>query len=114
SATVSVNGRALRIAPDGSFVFGVGRDAQDAVEVLVEALGDRQRHRVAVTPREYRIERVDGLPQQTVTADPAIAERIAREQAKVAEARQRDDPRTDWRDGFTQPVQGRISGVYGS
>jgi len=113
-ATVSVDGRALRIAADGSFVFGVGRDAGNAVAVLVEWRGDSQRHDVAIAAREFRIERVDGLPQQTVTPDPEIAARIAREQARVAEARRRDDARTDWRDSFLKPVQGRTSGVYGS
>src|SRR5690606_24035159 len=44
---------------------------------------------------------------------PAIAERIRREQARVADARRRDDPRADFAQRFIMPVQGRISGRFG-
>ena len=54
------------------------------------------------------------MPQQTVTPDPAIAARIAHEQARVVAARERDDERSDFAAGFRWPLQGRISGVYGS
>ena len=113
-ASVAVDGRSLRLAPDGGFVFGIGRDAQGDIAVQVTRHGDTSAHAIAVVPRDYRIERVDGLPPQTVTPDPAIAERIAREQARVVAARRRDDARLDWRGGFQQPVSGRISGEYGS
>ena len=113
-AVVSVDGRSVRVAADGAFVFGIGRDAAGEIAVQVAQHGDTRAHAIAVLPRDYRIERVDGLPQQTVTPDPEIAARIAREQARVAEARRRDDARTDWRDGFTRPLSGRTSGVYGS
>jgi murein DD-endopeptidase MepM/ murein hydrolase activator NlpD len=49
-----------------------------------------------------------------VNPPPAIAERIAREQAEVAQARLRDDDREDFAAVFTVPVRGRVSGVYGS
>ena len=107
---VSVDGRRVRVSRDGTFVFGAGRDAR-AVAVAVEG-GPRVSR--AVAPREWRVERVDGVPPSTVTPPPEIAERIAREQAKVAAARARDDARDDWRGGFERPVAGRVSGVYGS
>src|SRR5690606_2699156 len=69
---------------------------------------------VEVRSRDWRIERVDGLPQSTVTPDPQIAARIAREQAQVAKARERDDARSDFLQRFTWPVEGRVSGVFGS
>jgi murein DD-endopeptidase MepM/ murein hydrolase activator NlpD len=69
---------------------------------------------LTVAPREYEIERVDGLPPSTVTPDPAALERIRRETEMVAAARARRDQRTDYAEGFTWPAGGRISGVYGS
>ena len=55
------------------------------------------------------------MPPKTVTPDPETAKRIEAEQARVAEARKRDDDREDFLHGFALPVQGaRISGVYGS
>lgn len=107
--------RSLRVDPQGHFVFGLGRDEAGPVSLLVK-LPDGRLETVQrpVASREWKVERVDGVPQQTVTPDPAIAERIAREQARVVAARERDDERSDFASGFRWPLQGRISGVYGS
>ena len=113
--TVEFAGRSLRLAADGGFVFGLGRDAPPSVDVTVRDPGGRTMIRsLAVAPRKWRVERVDGVPQSTVTPAPDIAARIAREQARVMQARLRDDAREDFRAGFAWPAQGRISGVYGS
>jgi len=114
-AEVQFGGRSLRVSEDGSFVFGLGRDINGHVAVNVRYRdGGSQAFEIPVTPREFAIERVDGLPESTVNPDAELAARIAREQAMVAKARERDDPRQDWRFGFIWPNTGRISGVYGS
>lgn len=113
---VTVNGKVLHVARDGTFVFGLERDAPATVSLEVrDANGRVTTHPMKVAKRQYHIERVEGLPQKTVTPDPETAARIEREQAAVAEARQRDDEREDFLRGFALPVAGaRISGVYGS
>jgi murein DD-endopeptidase MepM/ murein hydrolase activator NlpD len=113
---VEFNGRELRIGHDGVFVFGLARDAAAQVELRVHfADGRNATVPLAIAQREYHVERVEGLPPQTVTPDPEIAARIQREQARVSEARKRDDAREDFLAGFALPVSGaRISGVYGS
>jgi murein DD-endopeptidase MepM/ murein hydrolase activator NlpD len=111
-----LDGRALRVSAEGWVVFGAGRDASEPLRFeRIDAQGTVTRSEIRLVPRDFRIERVDGLPQQTVTPDPAIAARIAREQALVTRARERDDARADFAAGFVRPVAGgRISGVYGS
>jgi murein DD-endopeptidase MepM/ murein hydrolase activator NlpD len=112
---VAIGEREARVGADGRFVFGIERDAPDTLTIVIRKPdGKAEEHRLAVTQRAYRIERVDGLPQHTVTPDPELARRIAEEQASVAEARKRDDDRDDYAHGFERPAQGRISGVYGS
>ena len=64
--------------------------------------------------RRWQIERIEGVPESTVNPPPEIAARIEREQAEVSLARQRDDDRDDFSADFTWPLQGRVSGVYGS
>jgi murein DD-endopeptidase MepM/ murein hydrolase activator NlpD len=113
--SVRFGGRSLRVAADGTFVFGVGRDAPHAMTVEAgPSAGPLRRYPISVTPREWRIERVDGVPESTVNPAAELAARIRDEQARVARARERDDPRQDFRFGFTRPLAGRISGVYGS
>jgi murein DD-endopeptidase MepM/ murein hydrolase activator NlpD len=67
-----------------------------------------------IATREYRIQRVEGVPQRTVTPDPADLERIRRESALVQAARKNSSSNTDFFAGFQWPVKGPISGVYGS
>ena len=114
-AAVRLDGEPVKVAPDGRFVIGFGRDAPPAhlIEV-VTADGTAERHRLTVAARHYRIERVDGLPPKTVTLPPEYRERRARETAMVRTARAVVSDRLDWADGFVLPAKGRISGVYGS
>lgn len=112
---VEFAGRLLRVDAQGRFVFGIGRDERGPLRLdITWPDGAVETVNLPVRPRDWRVERVDGVPQQTVTPDPAIAARIAREQAEVTAARGRDDPRSDFAAGFDWPLRGRISGVYGS
>jgi biotin carboxyl carrier protein len=115
AAIVEYDGHTLLGAPDGDFVFGVGRDEKGPLVVKIRqpATGWIE-HRIAVTARDWPIENVKGVPPATVNPPPDIAARIEREQAQVAAARQRDDAREDYAETFQWPVQGRISGRFGN
>ncbi|MCD9096611.1 M23 family metallopeptidase [Luteimonas fraxinea] len=111
---VQYRDRALRVSGYGTVVLGVGRDESGPVQVAVtRADGSRQSASIAITPRDWPVERVNGVPPATVNPPAAIAERIRREQAQVTEARVRDDDRVDFGNGFIRPVEGRISGRFG-
>ncbi|MCL6711372.1 M23 family metallopeptidase [Pseudomonas sp. R2.Fl] len=108
-------GRTLRTSGYGTVVFGVGRDEAGPLDVDVTTpSGRRETARIMVTPRDWPVERINGVPPKTVNPPPAIAERIRREQAQVTAARARDDDRTDFTQAFIWPVQGRISGRFGN
>ncbi|NIJ68392.1 peptidoglycan DD-metalloendopeptidase family protein [Xanthomonas sp. 60] len=114
-STVRYTGRTLRVSGYGSVVFGVGRDEKGPLQVDVSrADGTRETVAIVVTPRDWPVERVNGVPPKTVNPPPAIAERIKREQAQVTAARARDDNRADFAQAFVWPVQGRISGRFGN
>ncbi len=114
-SAVEYAGRALRVTGYGSVVFGVGRDASGPLQVSVRRPdGGAHQVDIAVTGRDWPVERVNGVPPKTVAPPPAIAERIRREQAQVVEARDRDDARVDFAQAFRWPVTGRISGRFGN
>ncbi len=114
-STVRHAGRELRVSGYGSVVFGIGRDEKGPLQVQVRRPdGGSETATIAVTARDWPVERVNGVPPKTVNPPPAIAERIAREQAQVTESRKRDDARTDFTQTFLRPVQGRISGRFGN
>ncbi len=114
-AVVEFAGRQLHVTAYGSFVFGIGRDETGPLLVRITQPGDSAlAYRIAVTPRDWPIERIAGVPPSTINPPPAIATRIAREQAEVSAARARDDARADFAQTFIWPVQGRISGRFGN
>ncbi len=112
---ITIEGRPVRVSARGEYVLAAAREAKGFVEIAMTDAGGMQRtHRIPINVRSFPVERVDGVPAATVDPPPAIAARIAREQAAVAAARKRDDDRQDWRGGFALPVDARISGVFGS
>ncbi len=115
-STVEFEGSSVRVSQDGWFLIGFGRDAPPEATLEVSyPNGRRERQILAVKPREYDIQRIDGLPERKVTprSEEDLA-RIAADVALVKEARRTDDARTDFLDGFEWPLEGRITGIYGS
>lgn len=105
----------LTVLPNGYFVAAFHRDAP-AKSIL--RVGEDCEYQLSVGQRDYRIQRVEGVPQRTVTPPKEQLERIRRERQLVAGAKATLVERPDWLmqidGGFAWPVQGPISGVYGS
>lgn len=111
---VAFDGRAARVAEDGRFLIGFGRDTLSVSLALTYPDGRSETRKLPVQKRTWLIQRVDGLPQQTVTPSEAELQRIRDEAALVAEARRRDSAALLFGTGFVWPAVGPISGVYGS
>ncbi len=114
-ALVTLDGRAVRVAPDGGFIFGFGRDAPDHAALDVTfAEGSREHRDLAVQARHYDVQRINGLPEQQVSPDAVTLERIKREGAVIARARAADTDLPFFEEPLHWPTTGPISGVYGS
>ncbi len=100
---------------EGVFVFGLSRDEKKNVELMiVNPTGEKSTHKFGVKQREYKIQRVNGVPQRTVTPPEAELKRIRYESSLMRKARAVDSSRKDFLQNFQWPVMGPISGVYGS
>jgi hypothetical protein len=114
-ARVFLDGKELRVSPDGRFVFGFGRDDTAPVTLRIRyADGAEDQRRLEIVPRRYDIQRIDGLPPRMVTPSEEDLARIRKDNAEIAAARANDLPETWFAQTFIWPAQGRISGVYGS
>ena len=111
---VFLNERAVPVSPEGHFVIGLGRSAPARATLTTVRGGERQQFEYSVAAREYDIQRIDGVPQETVTPPREVLDRIRREAEQVARARSVVDPRLDYLAGFRAPLEGPITGVYGS
>jgi len=112
---VALDGRPLRVTADGRFAFGFGPDQTKATLVTVRYPDDGGDSRsFTPTVRTYEEQRVNGLPQKTVTPPPEVRERIEREAETIYLARLTDSSGSDFLSGFDWPAPGIESGIFGS
>ena len=112
---IALGGRAVMVAADGAFAFGLGRDAAaQATLTITPPRGIAETQLLSVARRQWQIQRLEGLPDAMVTPPPEVLERIRRDRERIAAARRHAAGIAHFIGGFAWPAQGRISGVYGS
>lgn len=113
-AYVSYEKQPVDVSTDGDFLISFGRDSAGTKELSILLDDDARVELIEVTDRDFKIERIDGLPKRKVTPDPKAIARIGKEKKAINAARQVSDPIPYYLSGFQWPAIGRISGVYGS
>ena len=116
-AAIYVDGVASGAADaQGWAVIGFNRDHGAEGRIEARSSGRSATQDVAVAPRTFDIQRVDGLPQDTVTpTDPALLERIRREAELKAQGFTSIAPLEGWLEGFIIPVEGGVvTGHWGN
>ncbi|CCQ11992.1 Peptidase, M23/M37 family [Pseudoalteromonas luteoviolacea B = ATCC 29581] len=111
---VRFNGKHLELTKDGHFVFGFSRDeaANGTLEWRIN--GKNHSKTLIIEPRQYKIDRVNGVEQKYVSPPKSVLERIKNDSKLVAAARAKKSEHTYFLQPFLRPAEGRISGVYGS
>lgn len=105
----------LQVDEAGRFVFGFGRDYKSSALLTAYCEGQpMQAWKLTIAPREYLIQRIDGLPPSKVSPNEEQLQRIRKEVAAAKQARKHRDVRADVFEDFVWPATGPISGVYGS
>jgi murein DD-endopeptidase MepM/ murein hydrolase activator NlpD len=105
-AKVTVNQTVVGAASaDGVFVVGFDRDEAAGVSLLVEGSGGEAVKLLAITPVDYDVQKIDGLPQDQVTpSDPALLARIAAEAKRKAVGFASDLDIEGFTGGFALPL----------
>ena len=116
NSTIKMNGKELSLTPQGVFVFGVGRDETGDIELAVKSADlNIAFHHYKIIPRQWKIERIDGLPPSKVNPrSEKLLNRIRRDGVLVKKARSNQSNQNNFSKPFIKPAIGRISGVYGS
>ena len=113
--SVNYKGKPLKINDNGTFILGLGRDAGEMMRlVVVDDKGHQKDYTFPVAKRKYNIQSVEGVPQRTVTPNPEDIARIRQDSLLVRNARQGVSDRQDFLAGFIKPLEGPVTGVYGS
>ena len=104
----------VKVSNDGYFVFGIDRDRKFDVSITEINNGKKNKIIKQVFKRKYNIQRIDGLPENKVTPPESVYKRIKEENGRIGKARAINSDLTFFAEQFIMPVNGIISGVYGS
>ena len=114
SAKIIIDKKDVKVSKEGYFVFGIDRDRK--FDLKITKILDNKKEIIVkkIYKRKYNIQRIDGLPENKVTPPESVYKRIKEENNKIGEARAINSDLSFFKDNFIMPVDGIISGVYGS
>ena len=113
-AKVLVGKKEVKVSKDGFFVFGIDRDRK--FDLAFTKIENNKKTKITkkVLKRKYNIQRIDGLAESKVTPPESVYKRIKKENNAIGEARAINSDLLFFKEKFIMPVEGIISGVYGS
>ena len=114
AAKIIVGKKEVRVSNDGYFVFGIDRDRKFDINITKIINGNKEVISKKVLKRKYNIQRIDGLDEKKVTPPESVYKRIKEENNKIGKARAINSDLPFFKNQFIMPVEGIISGVYGS
>jgi len=113
--SVLLNGSELPLTPDGFFLMGFDRDAENSASlVALFSDGRRTERYLPVSPGNWRIEQVAANPTGGAATTAEFQARRGPELARINAARAIHSNSNGWRQEFVRPVAGRISGLFGA
>ncbi len=115
NSKVKIDNRNIRVSKDGYFAFGLDRDRKNNVLITIKNDDKTEKIEKKVLKREYKIQRIDGLPSKQVTPPPEVYERIKKDNVLIGKARSIDTTYDFFKNTFIYPIDKYIiTGVYGS
>ena len=114
AAKIIIGKKAVKVSKDGYFVFGIDRDRKFDISITKIINGKKEVIIKQVLKRKYNIQRIDGLEESKVTPPESVYKKIKEENNKIGEARAINSNLPFFKNQFIMPVEGIISGVYGS
>ena len=114
SSKIIIDKKNVKVSEDGYFVFGIDRDRKFDLTITKINNGKKEKIIKKVLKRKYNIQRIDGLEESKVTPPETVYKRIKEENNRIGEARAIDSNLPFFKNKFIMPVEGIISGVYGS
>jgi murein DD-endopeptidase MepM/ murein hydrolase activator NlpD len=114
STQIIIGKKRVKVSKDGYFVFGIDRDRKFDLTITKIKNGKKEKIVKKVLKRKYNIQRIDGLEESKVTPPESVYKRIKEENNRIGKARAINSDLPFFKDQFIMPVEGIISGVYGS
>ncbi len=105
----------IKVSKEGWFIFGFGRDYKKSANVdLILINGSKINRKFIIKSRDWQVQRINGLPDKMVSPSKEHIKRIKEEASEVFSARNNFIDKLWFLDSFSMPVEGKITGVYGT
>lgn len=112
---LALNGKPVRIAPDGRFLIAFDRDAGPLARLVAQSAdGTLSDYPLPIAPRAWKIEHVPVGPRPGSPPSADFARRRAAELDRINAARAIERASEGWRQAMIWPAIGRISGRFGA
>ena len=114
NSKIIIDKKEIKVSKNGFFVFGIDRDRK--FDILITSISNGKKEKIIkkVFKRKYKIQRIDGLPENKVTPPEEVYKRIKKENNAIGEARAINSDLNYFKNKFIMPLDGIITGVYGS
>ncbi len=112
---VFIGNKSIPVSKKGEFIFGISRDSVGDLKVKVKfPNGTEDTRTLLIKENKWNIQKINALPKKQV--DPSKEDlEIIRSQAKeVKQAREISSKPSLFPGCFIQPIEGKISSIYGS
>ena len=110
SDELKIDGKKMEVFQNGEFIFAFGRKFKSQINVQYN---DKSRI-FDIKKKKYKIERINGLPQKKVEPAEEDIKRIIKDKKKINSSKKIGIKEKLFDDEFILPVDGRLSGVFGS
>ena len=114
NSKIIIDKKEIKVSKDGFFVFGIDRDRKFDILITKTSNGKKEKIVKKVFKRKYKIQKIDGLPESKVTPPEEVYKRIKKENNAIGEARAINSDLNYFKNKFIMPLDGIITGVYGS
>ena len=112
---VTLNGKAIKVSKNGDYALGFSRDEKNNSKLTITSpSGDVVTRIIKPLKREYNIQRVEGIAKSIMNPNKKANIRAGEDNKKIKAARKIDSDLTAFAEGFIAPIEGIITGVYGS
>jgi murein DD-endopeptidase MepM/ murein hydrolase activator NlpD len=115
NSVVVIDKEKIKVSAKGFFVIGISKNRKKDITIEISKNGLTEKFVKKIYKKEYKVQRIDGLPKKQVTPPKEVYERIKNDNKIIAEARSVDSNLSFFKNKFRLPVENSvITGVYGS
>ena len=114
NSKILFNDKKIFVNNEGDFLLGISRDEKKENLLILEIGNKVEKYNINIIPRKYKIQKIDGLPKNKVTPNQKELKRIKKESKLINKYKNIFLDKTLYKSGFVWPVEGKITGEYGS